>query len=157
MFSPPASHAEAGAILCPGKQKHATTVYHVIWAELSDDTLTLSFVEKQKKKTRTVCIRARLWGGTKEEAAGWVEELLNVAYKGAIPTLGFRERELTSPTPDVKRNRRLKVLVNPFSGKVSYPFHLCSECLAIHPESEPITASIVLTHNTHSKCYRAGA
>ena len=30
------------------------------------------------------------------------------------------------------------VLVNPFSGKVSHAFHLRSECLTIHPESEPV-------------------
>ena len=66
-------------------QKHATTIYHVIWAELLEDTLTLSFVEK-RKKTRIVCIKARLWGGTKEEATEWTEDLLNVAYRGAIPT-----------------------------------------------------------------------
>jgi len=51
------------------------TVYHVIWAELSEDTLTVSFVEK-KGKTRTVCIRARLQGNTKAEVAEWVEDLL---------------------------------------------------------------------------------
>jgi len=50
------------------KQKHATTIYHVIWAELSEDTLTISFVEKTKK-TRTVCIKAKLRGSMKEEAA----------------------------------------------------------------------------------------
>lgn len=75
------SHTEA--TLRPGKQKHVTTVYHVIWAELSEDTLIVSFIEK-KKKTATVCIKARLLGSTKEEAVEWVEELLNVAYKGAI-------------------------------------------------------------------------
>ena len=73
-------------MLRPGKQKYATTVYHVIWAELSVDMLTVSFVEK---KTQTVCIRARLWGGTREEAVQWVEDLLNIAYKGAILTLSL--------------------------------------------------------------------
>ena len=68
----------------PGKQKHATTVYHVIWAELWEDTLNVSFVEKIGK-TRTVCIKARLRGNSNAEAAEWVEELLNVAYKGVIP------------------------------------------------------------------------
>ena len=66
------------------KQKHSTTVYHLIWAELAGDTLTLSFVEKKRKKTRTVCITAALQGSTIEEAAEWVEDLLNVAYKGAV-------------------------------------------------------------------------
>jgi len=69
--------------LPPGKQKHLTTLYHVIWAELSEDTLTVSFVEK-KGKTRTVGIKGRLRGNTKAEAAEWVEGLLNVAYKGEI-------------------------------------------------------------------------
>jgi len=78
-------------MLCPGKQKHVTTVYHVIWAELSEDALTVSFVEK-KGKTRAVCIKARLRGSTKAEAAEWVEDLLNVAYKGAIPILSLSER-----------------------------------------------------------------
>ena len=80
------SHTEA--MLCPGKQKHVTTVYHVIWAGLSEDMLTVSFIEK-KKKTSTVCIKARLLGSTKEEAVEWVEDLLNVAYKGAILTQGL--------------------------------------------------------------------
>jgi len=82
MFEPHFPHADAK--LRPGKQKHVTTVYHVIWAELLEDILTVSFVEK-KGKTRTVCIRARLWGNTRAEAAEWVEGLLNVAYKGEIP------------------------------------------------------------------------
>ena len=70
-------------MLCPGKQKHATTVYHVIWAELSEDTITVSFIEK-KEKAWMVCIVAQLLGNTKEEAVEWVEDLLNIAYKGAI-------------------------------------------------------------------------
>jgi alkyl hydroperoxide reductase subunit AhpC len=80
-------------MLCSGKQKHVTTVYHVIWAELSEDTLTVSFIEK-KKKTRTVCIKARLLGSTKEEAVKWVEDLLNVAYKGAILTPSLWTEEI---------------------------------------------------------------
>jgi len=79
-------------MLCTGKQKHATTIYHVIWAELSEDTLTVSFVEKTKK-TRTVCIKAKLRGSTKEEATEWVEDLLNIAYKGAILMPSLWERE----------------------------------------------------------------
>lgn len=75
------SHTEV--ISCPGKRKHATTVYHVVWAELLEDMITVSFVEK-KKKTSTVYIRGRLLGSTKEEAAEWVEDLLGVAYKGVI-------------------------------------------------------------------------
>jgi len=86
--------SRAETMLCTGKQKHATTVYHIIWAELSESTLTVSFVEKKKKKkTRTVCIEAKLRGSTKEEATEWVEDLLNVAYKGAILTLSLREQE----------------------------------------------------------------
>ena len=79
-------------MLCPGKQKHATTVYHVIWAEFSQSMLTVSFVEK-RKETRTVCIKVRLRGSTEEEAIQWVEGLLNVAYKGAILTPSLLERE----------------------------------------------------------------
>ena len=82
MFEHPVSYAEV--IFRPGKPKYATTVYHVIWAELSDGMLTVSFV---KKKTQTVCIKARSWGSVREEAVRWVEDLLNVTYKGAIPTL----------------------------------------------------------------------
>ena len=78
--------------MCLGKQKHATTVYHVIWAEVLEDTLTVSFVER-KEKTRTVCIRARLRGSTREEAVEWVEDLLNVAYKGAISIPSLWEQE----------------------------------------------------------------
>jgi len=77
--------SRAEAMSRPGRRKHATMVYHVIWAELSEDTLTVSFVEKKKKNARTVCIKARLQGSTVGEAAEWVEDLLNVAYKGAIP------------------------------------------------------------------------
>ena len=62
------------------KQKHVTTVYHVIWAELLDTTIALSFIER-KKKTRTVCIKATVQGST-TKAEEWVEELLKVAYKG---------------------------------------------------------------------------
>ena len=85
MSEHPVSRAEAMSHL--GKQKYATTVYHVIWAELSDDMLTVSFVEK-RKKTQTVCIRARLWGSGRE-AVQWVEDSLNITYKGAIPTLSL--------------------------------------------------------------------
>jgi len=49
--------------------------YHVISAELSEDTLTVLFVEK-KDKTWMVSIRAQLQGNTKAEAAEWVEDLL---------------------------------------------------------------------------------
>lgn len=70
-------------MLCPGMHKHATTVYHVIWAELLEDTLTVSFIEQKKRNAWTVCIKAQLLGGTEGEAAEWVEDLLNVAYKGA--------------------------------------------------------------------------
>ena len=35
-----------------------------------------------------------------------------------------RKQKSTSSTPDIKRNRRLKVLVNPFSGKVKNSTHL---------------------------------
>jgi len=87
------SHTEV--VLCPGKQKHATTVYHVIWAELSEDTLTVSFVET-KKKSLTVCIKARLLDSTKEEAVEWVEDLMNVAYKGAILTLSLWTDEISN-------------------------------------------------------------
>lgn len=66
-----------------GNQKHATTVYHVIWAELLEDTLAIPFVGK---KARTVC-----QGSIMREHEGRngrrVEDLLNVVYKDAIPTL----------------------------------------------------------------------
>ena len=42
------------------------------------------------------------------------------------------------PALDFKRNRKLMVLVNPFSGKVSHAFHFHSECVTTHPESEPV-------------------
>jgi len=85
--------SRAEPTLCPGKQKHATTIYHVIWAELLEDTLTVSFVEKKKeKKACTVCIRAQLQGGTSEGAAEWVEGLLNVAYNGARPDPKLSDR-----------------------------------------------------------------
>jgi len=80
--------SRAEAMLRPGKRKHATTVYHVIWAELSEETLIVSFVER-KKNARTVCIKARLQGSTVEEATKWVEDLLNVAYKSAISIPSF--------------------------------------------------------------------
>lgn len=81
-------------MLCPGKQKHSTTVYHVIWAELLEGTLTVSFVEKKKKKACTVYIRAQLQGSTEEEAIEWVEDLLNVAYKGASLDPSVRTEEI---------------------------------------------------------------
>ena len=74
----------------------------------------------------TVRISARLLEGTREEAAEWVEGLLNVAYKGAIllPILQTEEiPDSNNYTPDLKRNKRLKVFVNPFSGKVMYLSH----------------------------------
>ena len=74
-------------------QRHATTTYHIIWAELLEETLTVSFVER-KKRTSTVCINARLLGSTREEAADWVEDLLNVAYKGVIFLLALRTGEI---------------------------------------------------------------
>jgi len=121
------------AMLCPGKQKHATTVYHVIWAELSEDTLSVSFIET-KKKTWTVCIKARLLGNTKEEAVEWVEDLMNVAYKGAILTLSLWNDEI----PNLRYTRyqaqqevegvRESVLRQ---GDVHFPFP--PGCSAAHP------------------------
>ena len=49
ILKPPVSHPEA--TLCTRRQMYATTVYHVIWAGLSEDTLTIPSVEE---KTRTV-------------------------------------------------------------------------------------------------------
>jgi len=60
---------------CAQENKNMPRHYHVISAELSEDTLTVSFVEK-KDKTRTVSIRVRLQGNTKAEAAERVEDLL---------------------------------------------------------------------------------
>ena len=37
-----------GVINTAEKQKHATTVYHVMWAEVLRDTLTVLFIEKKK-------------------------------------------------------------------------------------------------------------
>jgi hypothetical protein len=54
----------------------------LIWAELLEENLTVSFVEG-KKKTQMVCIEAALHGSTREDAAKWVEDLLNAAYQGA--------------------------------------------------------------------------
>ena len=120
-------------MLYSGKQKHATTVYHVIWAELSEDTLTVSFIET-KKKTWTVCIKARLLGSTKEEAVEWVEDLMNVAYKGAILTLSLWNNEI----PNLRYIRyqaqqevegvRESVL---WQGDVHFPFP--PGCSAAHP------------------------
>lgn len=76
--------------MCPEKLQHATTVYHVIWAELLEETLTVSFVEKGKK-TITVCINVQLRGCTKEEAVEWVEGLLNAAYKGGTLVVSLWE------------------------------------------------------------------
>ena len=78
-------------MFCPGEQKHVKTIYHVIWAKFSEDTLIVSFIEK--KKTSMVCIKARLLGSTKEEAVERVEDLFDVTYKGAIltPTLWTEE------------------------------------------------------------------
>ena len=44
------------------------------------------------------------------------------------------------PAPDIKRNRKLKVLVNPFSGKVSDPFQMLGDPLGEQARSSvPVT------------------
>jgi len=40
------------------------------------------------------------------------------------------------------------VLVNPFSGKVRYPSHLRTKCLALHPESE---LDLKFPQNSHER------
>ena len=68
-----------------GKLKHATTPYHLLWAAVSgNNRLIVSFIERKKEKARTVCINAALEGSTKEEASEWAEDLLDLAYHGAI-------------------------------------------------------------------------
>ena len=84
MFEYPVSRV--GVTLRPGRQKYPVTVYLVIQAELSDDMPTVSLV---KKKTQIVCIRTRPSGSAREEAVQWVKDLLNITYKGAIPTLSL--------------------------------------------------------------------
>ena len=69
-----------------GRQKYATTVYHIIQAELSDDMPTMSSI---KKKTQTVYIRTQLWGSAREEAVQWVKDLLNITYQDVILTLSL--------------------------------------------------------------------
>lgn len=68
-----------------GKLKHATTPYHLLWAAVSgNNRLIVSFVERRKEKARAVCINGTLEGNTKEAAGEWAEELLDLAYHGAI-------------------------------------------------------------------------
>jgi len=125
------SHTEV--TLCPGKQKHVTTVYHVIWAELSEDTLIVSFIEK-KKKTATVCIKARLLGSTKEEAVEWVEELLNVAYKGAIFTLTLRTEEISNlEYTRYQAQQEVEGVRESVLRQGDVPFTFPPECLARFP------------------------
>ena len=132
MVEHPISYAEV--MFRPGKPKYATTVYHVIWAELSDGMLTVSFV---KKKTQTVCIKARSWGSVREEAVRWVEYLLNITYKGTIPTLSLGVG-MNFARARHQAEQETMVLVNQFYRKVSHAFHSRSECLTIYPDSEPV-------------------
>lgn len=120
-FESPVSRAEARLYI--GKQKHATTVYHVIWGELSEGTLTVTFIEK-KEKTRTVRIVARLWETTEEEAAKWVEGLLNVAYKGAVSTSRPREVRMNSACCRCQAEKKVEVVCQSVFRQGEHPPNL---------------------------------
>ena len=71
---------------------------------------TVWFIER--KKTLADCISARLLGSTREEADGWLDDSLGVAYKGVIPLL-------TLPTLQTRCIQR--------TGRTSRSVSTCSE------------------------------
>lgn len=74
MFEHPVSHAEV--TFRPGKSKYATTVCRVIWAELSDDMLIMSSVEKKTQTVYQGSVMGEREGGSGSMGGRFVEHYL---------------------------------------------------------------------------------
>ncbi|KAI0928500.1 hypothetical protein AcW1_005729 [Taiwanofungus camphoratus] len=109
-----------------------TTVRHVLWAELSGDTLQISFLARRKKRSplSLVHITGKVNEQEEELATSFTTNLMDAAYTG------------------VKRRRRLKVLVNPKSGPGNSVSHYMKK---VEPVFRAARCDIDLTLTTHSQ------
>jgi hypothetical protein len=93
----------------------------ILWAETAQDLVTLHFLSPNRGGLQLQSVAARV-GKDDQRTTSWVDGLLDAAYKGAsgescLPVAVF---EMLSAIAGVQRRRRLRVLVNPVSGKVRY-------------------------------------
>jgi sphingosine kinase len=98
----------------------------VIWAGFNRDTRVFDVAYLTRNKKKELLSLIRLEGKVQEldndAVSDWVESLMNTCYEGMCEYLF-----LTSPSipfspnlgTGIKRNRRLKILVNPHGGVVS--------------------------------------
>jgi sphingosine kinase len=89
---------------CFGTNKTKTTrsipFYNVLWAELADDEITIHYAHSTGKETvRAAYLNYTLEKSDTEFIRAWIEKLLDRAYGAS------------------QRQKRIKVLVNPFGGK----------------------------------------
>ncbi|KAF2739920.1 sphingoid long chain base kinase-like protein [Polyplosphaeria fusca] len=100
---------ESGGTLCcgisltPGSKKNTRSIpfFNVLWAELSEDEdVTIQYAHSESKQAvRPAIISYKLEKSQSVQARAWVENLLTRAYGAS------------------QRQKRVKVLINPFGGQ----------------------------------------
>ncbi|EAT77626.2 hypothetical protein SNOG_15083 [Parastagonospora nodorum SN15] len=88
-------------ILAENKSTHSIPFYNILWAEHSDDgNVTIQYAQTiAKKSVRPAIVSYKLDKPDSTRAEAWIEKLLDRAYGAS------------------QRQKRIKVLVNPFGGQ----------------------------------------
>ena len=91
-----------GLIPSDGKTTQAIPFFNLLWAELSNFELTITYAQPTSKNVvRVASVHYVLEKAEQTQVTGWVIKLLDRAYGGS------------------QRRKRIKVLINPFGGKGS--------------------------------------
>ncbi|EER39605.1 sphingosine kinase [Histoplasma capsulatum var. duboisii H88] len=88
----------------PGSASQSIPYFNILWAELSDNYITIKYADQVTKKDVTLrSVQYSVNLENKSKAKTWTQELLDLAYGKA------------------QRQKRIKVLINPFGGKGHAP------------------------------------
>jgi hypothetical protein len=88
--------------------------------EYNQGTLELYFLEKKDKNSRFSLVHLVV-SVEDDVAREWSETLMQTAYLGTQPPfVVYLPSSLIPQSPGVKPRRRLKVLINPYSGSVRF-------------------------------------
>lgn len=112
-----------------------TTVRHVLWAELSGETMQVSFLAKRKKKSQLslVHITGKVQHDEIELASTFTTTLMGAAYAG------------------LKRHRRLKAFVNPKSGPGNAISHYIRRVEPIFHAARCLVDTTFTSYSGHAK------
>jgi sphingosine kinase len=117
------------------RRKHKSIpLFNVVWAEVADGSITIHHVE-QKSKT-DVAVRRLSYPVSQEQnalAEGWTRQLLDLAYGRA------------------QRQKRIKVLINPFSGKGRAPKLYSRQVEPVFAAARCIVDVQTTTHQGHAE------